>query len=58
MTAVRSVPRSAAGVAPQPRYRASFFNLRVGAGATTLLFNGVTGALLRLNKSMARDLAP
>ena len=57
MTAVRSVPRSAAGVAPQPRY-ASFFNLRVGAGATTLLFNGVTGALLRLNKSMARDLAP
>ena len=58
MTVVRSIPRSAAGVGPQPRYRASFFNLRVGAGATTLLFNGVTGALLRLNKGMARDLAP
>ena len=28
------------------------------ARATTLLFNGVTGALLRLNKGMARDLAP
>jgi hypothetical protein len=40
------------------RFKASYYNLRVVSGTTTLLFNGATGGLLRLDKAMARDLEP
>ena len=40
------------------RFRASYYNLRVTDGPRTLLFNGVTGALLKLDRKLARALAP
>lgn len=40
------------------RFRASYYNLRVPDGPRTLLFNGVTGALLKLDRKLTRDLAP
>jgi uncharacterized protein len=40
------------------RFRASYYNLRVADGSRTLLFNGVTGALLKLDRKLARALAP
>ena len=40
------------------RFRASYYNLRVTDGPRTLLFNGVTGALLKLDRSLLRALAP
>jgi len=45
-------------MAMRQRFKASYYNLRVASGATTLLFNGITGGLLRLTKGMERDLAP
>src|SRR5215213_2903101 len=40
------------------RFRASYYNLRVPDGARTLLFNGVTGALLKLDRKLTRALTP
>jgi uncharacterized protein len=40
------------------RFRASYYNLRVSDPPRTLLFNGVTGALLKLDRKLARALAP
>lgn len=40
------------------RYRASYYNLRVPYGTVTLLFNGVTGALLALDQKLADAWAP
>jgi uncharacterized protein len=40
------------------RYRASYYNLRVSYGTKTLLFNGVTGALLRLDNRLRLAIDP
>lgn len=40
------------------RYRASYYNMRVPNGAVTLLFNGVSGALLALDRKLAQGWAP
>ena len=40
------------------RFRASYYNLRVSNSPRTLLFNGVTGALLKLDRKLARALTP
>jgi uncharacterized protein len=40
------------------RYRASYYNLRVRYDTKTLLFNGVTGALLRLDARLNRAIEP
>lgn len=40
------------------RFRASYYNMTVDSGGTTLLFNGVTSALLALSGEIADEFAP